>query len=698
MRRRAARPTTTNVSLFPFLAVLVCTMGALILLLVLIARQARVQASEATKPAPPVEDEDIQAQRELLDLRNRRLREQRRKTEEDLDEERRRLAHVEEHSRRLEQELAEIIAAIQALAAQPEDPAPEQMRETLARLEAELDDVTEQLEDARRSREGGNRKFAVVPFQGPNETRRRPLYIECTAEAILLQPEGIRITEEDFQGPLGPGNPLAAGLRAAQEYFIERRAAGHTDVGDPYPLLLVRPDGILAYYAAREALKSWASGFGYEFIGEDWELAFDPPDAELASVERRAVDRARMMQRQLALMAPRRYSRRQSRSFELDENDPSLRGPGGDDTNAGFGGPDHEFGGGQNGGHITPHGDELRSAGAGGRQGSPAALNGESSTGEGAWPYDNLDLGTGGAHADGSVGSNQATSGNGATSQDPGPSLGQPGATFDASSALAPGVNIEHGNSNVANTRGASGGGGPSANGSPSPGAARNAENLQNGSTGSRSSQAFGNTISGPSAGAPGGGPSQAPGQDSPTPPSGSADATAQQQSGGTSPPDGSEDPPPEDQPSLQFAHVDANAESLAESRGRNWGLPGGAQDAIPITRPITLVCAAEHLIILNDGREPTHVLHFDGPTDRSIDDLVSTVWDEVEQWGIAGEGLYWRPVLYVEVTPDAESRFSALSKLLSGSGLDVTRKKVNGPKVRLPRVGEIKNEQRDQR
>ena len=46
---RIRRQGDGNVTLFPFLAVLICTMGALILLLVVIAQQARVQAAQATR-------------------------------------------------------------------------------------------------------------------------------------------------------------------------------------------------------------------------------------------------------------------------------------------------------------------------------------------------------------------------------------------------------------------------------------------------------------------------------------------------------------------------------------------------------------------------------------------------------------------------------------------------------------------------
>ena len=54
---------------------------------------------------------------------------------------------------------------------------------------------------------------------------------------------------------------------------------------------------------------------------------------------------------------------------------------------------------------------------------------------------------------------------------------------------------------------------------------------------------------------------------------------------------------------------------------------------------------------------------------------LVSGVWERMESWGIAGRGMYWRPLLQVDVAPGAERRFVELAALLEGSGMMVERK-----------------------
>ncbi len=78
MTRRTYRKTQITVSLFPFLAVLICMMGALIVLLVLVVQQARVYATVAMDDGPTAEEldqaeelnlarQDHQWRREILD-------------------------------------------------------------------------------------------------------------------------------------------------------------------------------------------------------------------------------------------------------------------------------------------------------------------------------------------------------------------------------------------------------------------------------------------------------------------------------------------------------------------------------------------------------------------------------------------------------------------------------------------------------
>ena len=176
----------------------------------------------------------------------------------------------------------------------PKGPAtPRRRRTNSSGCEGEVADARRRLADVQEQAKRRPHDFAIIPYDGPNQTHRRPIYLECRADAVVLQPEGIVFRESDFAGSLGPGNPLASALRAVREYLADRGAFDPRGDGEPYPLLLVRPQGILTYYAAREAMQSWAADFGYELIEDDWKLQFPAPDPQLAKVVDRAIAQPR---------------------------------------------------------------------------------------------------------------------------------------------------------------------------------------------------------------------------------------------------------------------------------------------------------------------------------------------------------------------------------------------------------------------
>ncbi len=96
------------------------------------------------------------------------------------------------------------------------------------------------------------RSYAVVPYEGPNGTYRRPIYIECVNNELIMQPEGVHIRLDDLAPPVTPGNPLATVLRASRDHWLRLNPqAGKSRDTEPYALLLVRPNGFLVFYAAR---------------------------------------------------------------------------------------------------------------------------------------------------------------------------------------------------------------------------------------------------------------------------------------------------------------------------------------------------------------------------------------------------------------------------------------------------------------
>lgn len=309
MTRRGRHKPQVGVALFPFLAVLICTMGALIVLLLLLVQQARVDASTLAKDqAPEKVDEAALTQRlEDADWRRQILEQQRLERAQALTDQRLALAHLEDHIRRLQDQWKDLETQAAQLATQ--DDAKERTRENVANQLAELAQQIEKarrdLEEARRQSADKPRSYCIIPYDGPNGTSRRPIYIECVDEAVILQPEGVRLEPRDFDGPLGPGNPLDASLRAIREYLA--RNPELSKHGEPYPLLVVRPSGVLAYAAARAAMKSWDDEFGYELIENDTKLAFPEPDPTLRAIVERAIVDARRRQQLLIAAAPSRF-------------------------------------------------------------------------------------------------------------------------------------------------------------------------------------------------------------------------------------------------------------------------------------------------------------------------------------------------------------------------------------------------------
>ena len=117
------------------------------------------------------------------------------------------------------------------------------------------------------------------------------------------------------------------------------------------------------------------------------------------------------------------------------------------------------------------------------------------------------------------------------------------------------------------------------------------------------------------------------------------------------------------------------NVRSLAESRGRDWGLPDATRGSIGITRAIRVDCDQDRLVVAPEaGAGGAKTIPLGDRTAASVDALISTVWEHMDFWGIAGKGMYWRPALNFHVAPNGEARFQELKVLLDGSGLDVTK------------------------
>jgi hypothetical protein len=307
MSHSTARRTHEAISLFPFLAVLICTMGALIVLLVLVMEQAR-RAATSPPPAQAGEDphlEELRLQQQDQQWRVQVLQEQRDQLLAELSQRREYLTHVEKHIRELETNLRRLHQEAQRLdeLAKQSGADMQSVHARRVQLEEAIAAAKASVEEAKQQAARRQASYAIIPYPGPNGTTRRPIYVECTGDSVILRPENVILRLDDFSEPLTPGNPFDAALRAAAKYLDQTVPMPNSQ---PYPLLIVRPDGIVAYALARRAMASWEDEFGYELIPSDMVLHFPDADPHLTQELQRAVHEARLRQAALRRAMPSR--------------------------------------------------------------------------------------------------------------------------------------------------------------------------------------------------------------------------------------------------------------------------------------------------------------------------------------------------------------------------------------------------------
>ena len=292
-------------ALFPFLAVLLCTMGALVVVLVLVVSQA----SASAKQTMLAQQDQLQEASDLVEMASEEMKARRELQQKAIDNKRSQLTGIEDHISRLIDELAQLEKTAKAIEEQTTttDQQRREQSEKMATLASRLHDEKAKLDEQRLIQAKKPPAFAIIPYQGSGGTSRRPIYIECTAKGVVIQPEGILISTEDLKPPHGPGNPLDASLRMIRSAY-QRLDPNASSTVSPYPLLLVRPDGIKSYVLARAAMSGWDDQFGYELLDQNMPLAFPPSVPGLAPQLVNNLEVAR--QRQAALMAamPRKYA------------------------------------------------------------------------------------------------------------------------------------------------------------------------------------------------------------------------------------------------------------------------------------------------------------------------------------------------------------------------------------------------------
>ena len=295
MRHRRHR---LQVSTFPFLAVLLCTMGSLILVLLVIDRQGKAGArAKAILEARKLAEEDAQTvaarraefERRQLDLHHRLEREA-----DDLAKQAGELHHqsddtdaairaaaakFEELHRRIRSEhdkLKENAQFLGSKKASQEEKSKESeaMQVRLRRLAADLNTLERALADLRTARERQKNSYSVIPYKGKYGDDRHPIYVECSGHGLLFHPdrstlEGYELSSVDIRE--------AFEQRLARHHLVQAKADSHD--GRPYVLMLLRPSGVRNYYRTLGAMVGLGVDFGYELVDEDWTFEF-PDDRE----------------------------------------------------------------------------------------------------------------------------------------------------------------------------------------------------------------------------------------------------------------------------------------------------------------------------------------------------------------------------------------------------------------------------------
>ena len=289
--RRAAGPT---VSLFPFLTVLLCASGTLIVLLIALSRHVRetpvlteeppAAPAEAVEPEPspvaepapprpprvvvlppdPADDPAVPLRARLVAARAEA--EKIAAATAAAVGERDRFVCQAAAVRGENGELSEAAAALRTRAAGFERSAAASA-DALSRAAAEAAALRAKAEAAAADDSPAALLPVVRTADGSQTTR--PILIECGAGGAELKPYGA-VVPTAAAGPEADGSsPLAAGVKAAA------RATG-----EGYALLIVRPDGLPAFYRAANALTAAGIDFGYELLDDGAEVAWGEASGE----------------------------------------------------------------------------------------------------------------------------------------------------------------------------------------------------------------------------------------------------------------------------------------------------------------------------------------------------------------------------------------------------------------------------------
>jgi hypothetical protein len=645
MSKRSRRGNDYAPSTFPFLAVLLCVIGALVLLLVINVTNSRASARNQVQSELTEAIEEAKERSDYLVSITEELQARRQQVGKQIELRRSELARAEDHIERLEKDLLEAQARLEKLEDMQESS--ELKANDPARIQELKDQIEAQklrLAEAIAERKDQTPAFSIIPYEGANRTTRRPVYLECTAQGVVIQPEGVLVSIEDLGPPHGPGNPLDAALRVLRNAYQSRDAIYGITI-PPYPLLLVRPEGIASYALARSAMSGWDDQFGYELIDAQMELAFPDGIPELKTDLVRALGVAKDRQRALVAALPAKYSRNpfatkteetwdsidadlarganrsesiargsqvgkdsgieQDRRWEMIEQLPASS-LGRSDSNGSSSG-------------LMPAGKELGSGGSG----VGSTVEAETSTAQG----------------DGSRGDRSGSEGTGAEGSGADGTQGG-GSQVEGSMSPTSGGAQSSSNRFSASSSGSSGG---SASLEQSP----EDEQMQRAMQEQAIKQQAGESL---------------PGSRASSASSASAGESKKKTSG-----------------------ADSDLKPISLTAGKDWATSRMDNRSTPVSRPIRIIVLQDRWLMCSEGQDwkyDAEISLEQGPQAASAE-LQESIRDRVESWGLSLPGGYWVPSLSVQAAADAEQSLLRMQRLLEGSGVIIKVQPLTTPKNR---------------
>ena len=307
---RQRRNQQYAVSLFPFLAVLVCTLGVLIVMLVMAVRAADVESQQRHEEVAQQQQQKLkeaEERRGLAEFESESILSVRRDLTDRLQVAKTDRSYLEQQIKDTNRQAEDLLKALANLGAVMEANATKASRdqsraeaaENVERLKSQVAAAEESLRQLREDQSFETQaEYAIVPFTGSGGTHRQPIFVECVRDGLVLQPYNIQLKRTDFTQPLTIGNMLDSALLTVREYWEKHGLAGENS--KPYPLLVVRPDGAESYGLARRAMKSWDDEFGYELVDSETKLKFGQPDLQLKSEIEAAIETAKRRQQRFA--------------------------------------------------------------------------------------------------------------------------------------------------------------------------------------------------------------------------------------------------------------------------------------------------------------------------------------------------------------------------------------------------------------